>query len=103
MSNACSFIQTLGVFHWVLQIFQSIVLIELQFPFQHQGTLATQLTSPVSLPVLAAYGNQLKMKSIGQRAKEENEVLHISISQKKKKKKDEPVLIEKWHNAVMKN
>ena len=45
------------------------------------------------------------MKSIGQRAKEENEVLHISISQKKKKKKkkDEPVLIEKWHNAVMKN
>lgn len=42
------------------------------------------------------------MKSIGQRAKEENEVLHISISQKKKKK-DEPVLIEKWHNALMKN
>lgn len=63
--------------------------------------MATQLTSPVSLPVLAAYGNQLKMKSIGQCAKEENEVLHISISQKKKK--DEPVLIEKWHNALMKN
>lgn len=65
--------------------------------------MATQLTSPVSLPVYAALGNQLKIKSIGQRAEEENEVLHISTSQKKKKKKDEPVLIEKWHNALMKN
>ena len=49
--------------------------------------MATQLISPVSLPVLAAYGIQLNIKSIGQRAKEENEVLHIGIPQKKKKKK----------------
>lgn len=36
MRNGCSFIQTLGVFNWVLQIFQSIVLIELQFLLLHQ-------------------------------------------------------------------
>lgn len=63
--------------------------------------MATHLASPVSLPLVEAHGNQLKIKSMGQCAKEGNEVLHISTFQKKKK--DEPVLIEKWHNALMKN
>lgn len=86
VSNACPFIRMLGVFHWVLQIFQSIVLTELCFLSSTRNTVATQLTFLVSLPLLVAHENQLKIKSIGQCAKEGNEVLHISTLKKKKMK-----------------
>lgn len=102
MSNACPFIQTVGVgvFNWDSQIFRSIVLAELGFLSSTRSTVTTQLTSSASLPLLGIFGNKWKIKSRGKCAKEENEVLHTSTL---KKKKDEPVLIEKWHAALMKN
>lgn len=66
MSNACPFIQTLGVFDWVLQIFPKHCSPRATVSFPAPGTWwQTQLTSSVSLPLLGTHGNQLKMKSIG--------------------------------------